>query len=536
MISTSTSLFWADKLASKTIERARREGRIPNIKCQQTPSGGKHIGNLNDVLRAYFVYKSIILSGEKCEFVHGSDDRDPLKDIPMRLMDLDGNWHLSSEFSEIRKYLGHPLCRVPDPFDCCKSWSEHFNKIWAEGIRMLDVHPIYYTADELYKKGKFDKYIELVFQKHDLVSEIIKKYQGSKETGYIPFDAICPKCGVLTNISGFDIERKTVKFTCGGKSIKNKKALGCGFSGEVPWSEGKLQWRFEWPAQWCIWHTTHEPFGKDHAEGSWKSGKEIMEKVFDAKPPIPFVYEFFLVNGEKMSASKGNVYVVQDILKLIEPEVFMFFYAKRPEKQRDLDLKEIFRLVDEFDFAEKVYFGKAEERTENRVENTKRMYELSALKLPAQCPKRINYAFAGTLAQLYSEDVAILKLRTLGHLDEQEQNERLARQRLKLARFWISTYAPPEMRIKINSPTQAKEEINKLEENVKQALFDFATSLDLPEEELHAKIRRICKERNLKIEDFFEAAYTVILSKRRGPRLVPFVKMLGEQKVRELFL
>ena len=54
------------------------------------------------------------------------------------------------------------------------------------------------------------------------------------------------------------------------------------------------------------------------------------------------MYEFFLVNGEKMSASKGNVYIVQDLLKVMEPEAFMFFYAKRPEKQRDLELKRIF--------------------------------------------------------------------------------------------------------------------------------------------------------------------------------------------------
>ena len=63
------SLFWADQLADRIEERSGREKRKPNIKCQQTPSGGKHIGNLNDVARAYFPYKSLIERGIKAEFV-----------------------------------------------------------------------------------------------------------------------------------------------------------------------------------------------------------------------------------------------------------------------------------------------------------------------------------------------------------------------------------------------------------------------------------------------------------------------------------
>ncbi|MBU0929858.1 MAG: lysine--tRNA ligase, partial [Nanoarchaeota archaeon] len=70
--------FWADQLAKKVIERSKKENIIPNIKCQQTPSGGKHIGNLNDVARAFFVYKSLIEQKQECTFVHTSDDRDPM--------------------------------------------------------------------------------------------------------------------------------------------------------------------------------------------------------------------------------------------------------------------------------------------------------------------------------------------------------------------------------------------------------------------------------------------------------------------------
>ncbi len=103
-------MHWADQLAEKIIERAKRRGEVANIKCQQTPSGGKHIGNLNDVARAYFPYKAVLERGGKATFVHTTDDRDPLKDIPYKLPDLQGNWHPSKDLPDMNPHLGKPLC------------------------------------------------------------------------------------------------------------------------------------------------------------------------------------------------------------------------------------------------------------------------------------------------------------------------------------------------------------------------------------------------------------------------------------------
>src|SRR3989344_3816409 len=240
-------LFWADQLARQIVARTKTEKRIANIKCQQTPSGGKHIGNINDVIRAYFPYKALLEMGEKCTFVHTTDDRDPLKDIPYKLADLKGNWHLAKDLMDMKPYLGKPLCRIPDPFSCCKSWSVHFTKLWVRGLHAIGMKPKIVSNDDYYKQGKFDPYIKMVFEKIKRVGEIVAQFQETKGENYLPFDAICPNCGVLTNISSFDVKKKTVSFTCGGKAIKKNRAEGCGYEGTVPWSEGKLQWRFEWP-------------------------------------------------------------------------------------------------------------------------------------------------------------------------------------------------------------------------------------------------------------------------------------------------
>ncbi len=525
------SLHWADQLAEKIIQRAHSEKIVPNVKCQQTPSGGKHIGNLNDVLRAYFPYKAVIERGEKCTFVHTTDDRDPLKDIPAKLADLDANWHDAAKFPELKSFYGKPLVRVPDPFGCCKSYAAHFTTVWMNGLEMIDVKPGLHSVDDLYRSGKFDPYIKMVFEKREVAGKIVADLQSTKEANYIPFDIFCPNCGVLSNIDDFDLKAKKVHFICGGKSIKKKKAEGCGHDAWISWTEGKLQWRFEWPALMCIFNTTFEPFGKDHAEGSWKSVMRIMPEIFNTVPPIPFVYEFFLVNGEKMSASKGNVYIVQDMLKIMEADVFKFYYVKRPEKQRDLDLTKIFQLTDEFDISEQAFFGKGESQSENREENAKRMYDLAVSNPPKKCPKRVSFAFCAALSQLMPLDAAVEKLKELKHIVTKQDAE-LAMQRLLIAKTWSATYGG-EHKLAISTTEEAVERKKTLSENQRKVLAEFARVLssELDETKQMEKVREISEANNLPVSDFFTAIYTVLIGKPRGPKLFTLISVIGRDKV-----
>ncbi len=530
----SKSMFWADQLALQVEERAKKEGNVPVIRTAQTPSGGKHIGNLNDVLRAHFVYKSLVDAGHKARFVHTHDDRDPMKDIPGRIADLDAKWYSAEQFPEMQKYLGVPVCLTPDPFGCCKSYGEHFSKLWISGLEMIGIYPEHISTNALYEAGKFEPYIQMTFEKIQDASRIVAKYQSTKEEGYIPFDAICPNCNRLANVSSFDLQEKTVTFTCGGKALKKKTSEGCGFSGEAPWSHGKLQWRFEWPAQWGIFKTTFEPFGKDHYEGSWKSGQDISRIVFNEDPPIPYVYEFFLVNGEKMSASKGNVYISQDMMKLLEPEVFMFFYTKRPGMQRDFDLKNIFRLVDDFESAENVYFGK-ESKIKIDEENMKRSYEMCFSAVPKTHPLRIDYKFAALIAQAGGDiDRAIELLKFTGHIKGQvsKENKEKIEKRLELAKYWAQNFADSQLKIQLNENlpdiqlnTHQKKAMKELLEEVKK---------DLSESELQLAVFNIARANSMEPKEFFKLLYQLLINKDSGPRLGAFVIAIGKKRVIEL--
>ncbi len=525
---------WADQLADEIIARAKKEGVVANVKCQQTPSGAKHIGNLCDVARAYLPYKAVVERGEKATFVHTTDDRDPLKDVPAKLADLNGNWHPASSLPDVSNHLGVPLFLVPDPFGCCKSWSVHFTKVWMEGVNALGMHPTLHSVNQLYEDGQLEPYVRKLFENALEAGKIVAQFQATKDEEYLPFDAICPNCHHLANVDAYDLDKAQVHFVCGGKAIKKRKSEGCGNDAWVPWRQGKLQWRFEWPALWGLFHTTFEPFGKDHFEGSWKSGVEIARRIYDIEPPIPFVYEFFLVNGEKMSASKGNVYLVQDLLRVLEPEAFLFYYAKRPEMQRDLDLSRLFALADEFDAAERVFFGSEKSRSENREENSKRMYELCVEKPPARPPRRVPYSFAAALIQLLDENQALEKLRELGHLGDDADDEVRARQRLGLAKNWIESYAADEFKIAFISREKARARASELSDAQRSALVAFADAFEKRRGDQSAQLQAAkdaAAAVGITAQSFFEAAYLVTIGKKRGPKLIPFLNALDAPTV-----
>lgn len=514
-------MFWADQLANEVLKRSKS----PVIRSGQTPSGGKHIGNLNDVVRAHFVYKSIIEKGAKARFIHTTDDRDPLKAVPRRLADLDARWHESSQFN-LQKYIGMPLVSIPDPFGCCSSYAEHFTKLWMTGLDIIGTKPELHSNDALYKAGKFDRYIIDLFTRIDEAGKIIARFQGSKSESYIPFDAICSNCGRLANIDSFSIENRTVRFTCGGKAIKNRMSEGCGFSGDVPWSSGKLQWRFEWPAQWGIFNTDFEPFGKDHSEGSWKSGQVIAREIYGIEPPIPYVYEFFLVNNEKMSASEGNVYIVQDMMKIMEKEVFMYFYTKRPGKQRNLDLRNIHLLVDDFESAERIYFDKKDDER-----NVIRSYEMAMSSIPSKKPVRIPYQFAALISQFGGGlNRAIELMKFTGHVSDPAPDELDAiYRRLEVARYWALNYAPDNMRIDMNEKAPAI----VLTANERKALADLISEIEkAPDEKaLQSSIYDTARSNSMEPKDLFRLVYRLLLNRDSGPRLGPFMIAAGKERV-----
>ncbi|OQX22090.1 MAG: lysine--tRNA ligase, partial [Candidatus Altiarchaeales archaeon A3] len=287
-------------------------------------------------------------------------------------------------------------------------------------------------------------------------------------------------------------------------------------------------------------NTTYEPFGKDHFEGSWKSGQVIAREIYNIEPPIPFVYEFFLVNGEKMSASKGNVYVTQEILEILEQEIFLYFYTKKPEKQRDLTLAEIFRLVDEFDIVERIYYGVEQGRNEHETEDAKRMYDISTNKKFSVPPKRMSYVFASTLAQIYGKK-AIEKVKEINKKENlySESDLELIKIRFEKAGNWANLYIPESERIKIIDDEEAQKIYLGLDDMVKELLNKFAEmyAQNLSGKEITIRIGELIKasgDKELSIK-FYKACYMMLFGKEKGPKLAGFIDTLDKEFILKRF-
>jgi len=512
--------FWADEVADIVVERGKDEA---TVKSGASPSGGKHIGNLNDIMRGYFVYSCLESSGHPARMVHTCDDRDPLRKVPSRAPDLDGRWHefTDDELATLNGYLGHPYVGVPDPFGCCENWARHFNRVWLEGPRAMGVKVENKNNNDMYRDGSFDPWIRLALERLDESREVLSRYQDVPPE-YIPYNPICEECGQITaRATGFDLDSWTVSYACEEKSLAGEyRVEGCGHQGESSLKDGKLPWRFEWPAQWAVLDVSMEPFGKDHAAGSWKSGREIARQIYDIEPPVPFVYEFFLVDGHKMSTREGNVYLAQDMLELVEPEMLCYFYSMTPQKQRNLDLRRLNFLVDAFDRFEEIALGKVEPADGEEGEVAKRSYPMC--NPPAFEPVRVPYTFSALVGASENPEHVLRTLEKTGHLsrDATPQQREQVLSRVKRARNWARRFSPEHY-------FEVLDELPRLEISAEMdsALHGLAEILEgePPEAELQSQIFEVARDRGLEPKELFQTVYRLFLGKERGPRLAPFL-------------
>ncbi len=525
--------FWIESLAEEAMARADKEGTIVTCRSGQSPSGAKHIGNINDNIRSFFVAKKVKEMGGEARHVQTHDDMDPFRKMPAKLADLDGEWHDASEFDDMSPHIGRPLSSTPDPFGCCDSWAAHFAEVWESGCGALGLETDYFFNSNLYGEGKFDLFIRMALERSELASRIISSFQETKTSEYVPLNVVCENCGKLTGrVTGFDLEEGTVDYVCDERRLAGKYGTGaCGGKGTVEWGGGnaKLPWRFEWPAQWLIFKTTLEPFGKDHYQGSWPSGKEIVEKVFDGRPPIPVLYEFFLVDGKKMSTRHGNVYIVQEMLEMMTPAEFLHFYTLRPEKQRDLDITHLYRLVDDYDLTERVYFGE-DEADEKEKMNARGRYELATAEVPDSFPLKLSYTFSALLDQSWPEEGREERVEEqLAELGEPSQREiDFALKRLSLAGVWAERHAPPEYTLNL---AELNESV--VSDEMRQVLGETADALEggASSEELLNLFRDACKERDIPLRKGFSTAYLLLIGEKKGPRLGSFLRSLDREWV-----
>ncbi|MDS0221850.1 lysine--tRNA ligase [Haloarcula sp. S1AR25-5A] len=526
--------FWADSVADAIEAREPDEPIV--IKGGVSPSGVPHIGHFNEIMRGYYVAEALRDRGHEVRQVFTADDKDRLRAVPRQLADL--NWNVVGlgevDAGALGRNLGKPYTDIPDPFGCCDSYGAHFTTLLRKSAELVGVDVEFVSNTELYADGEFEPVTRRVLERADRARDVLAKYQNKVDDDYVPFLPQCANCGKITEgVTAVDLDAGEVEYVCEDVEAGDQTIEGCGHEGTATLRDGKLPWRFEWPAQWEILGVDFEPFGKDHAEGSWPSGEDVAENVLDIQPPVPMVYEWFTLDGEPLSSSSGNVITVDEVLDILEPEVFKYFFVKDPRKQRDFSVENVDQLVDEFDRFERRYFGEAD-GSEDEMELAERAYPM-VVEEPREERVRIPYTFAAVLGMTDDPEVREQIARKEGHIpdDAPEWAVEQALARVERAQEWASL-----------TNNEFNYELKRTE--MPDVSFDDATAAALDEladfiaeghdgEAIQAEIYETAKRNDIDIGEFFSAGYRLLFDDTEGPQLGTFIAKLDREFVVERF-
>jgi lysyl-tRNA synthetase class 1 len=528
--------FWPDAVADE-IEAETADGDDDPIiiKGGVSPSGVPHLGHVNEILRGYFVAEALRDRGHEVRQIFTADDRDRLRKLPRTLADLEWNVVGLGEVDAgaLGRNLGRPYTDIPDPFGCCDSYGAHFTELLERSAAAVGVPIDVVSNTESYESGAFDDAVRHVLANRETAREVLGEFQETVDEAYVPFFPQCSACGNLTeSVEAVDLEAETVEYVCEDVETGGDVVEGCGHEGTATFREGKLPWRFEWPAQWRALGVDFEPFGKDHAEGSWPSGEVIAREVFGFEPPVPMVYEWFTLNGDALSSSSGNVITADEVLELLEPAVLRYFFAKNPEKQRDFDVENLDRLVDEFDRFEAAYYGAVNDGIDEAERaRAERGYPMVVDEVPDTQPVRIPFSFAAVLGMTDNRQLRIRMAERSGHLpaDADEETVDAALRRVEKARNWaVRTDNAFNYRLAEALPEVS---VDGATATALDELAAFVETESPDEETLQGEIYETARDNDVPVGDLFEAGYRLFLDETEGPRLGPFLSALDEQFV-----
>ncbi|GHH78114.1 lysine--tRNA ligase [Streptomyces sulfonofaciens] len=577
--STETS-DWVSRFADEvTAESERRgTGKPVVVASGLSPSGPIHLGNLREVMTPHLVADELRRRGHVVRHLISWDDYDRFRKVPAGVGGVDESW---------AEHIGKPLTSVPAPKGSeHPNWAEHFKSAMAASLADLGVEYEGISQTAQYTSGAYREQVLHAVRQRAEIDAILGQYRtrksgGGKQqkqldeaelaaaegsgaageedssggsVGYFPYKPYCGHCEKdLTTVTGYDDDTTEMTYVCGA----------CGHTETVRLAEfdrGKLVWKVDWPMRWAYEGVVFEPSGVDHSSpgSSFQVGGQIVSAVFGGRQPIGPMYAFVGITGmAKMSSSKGGVPTPADALRIMEPQLLRWLYARRrPNQSFKIAFdQEIQRLYDEWDrLAAKVAQsagaepGDAPAVLPADAAAYARAVGTAAGELP-RTPRPLPYRTLASVADITAghRDQA---LRILSDLDPQHPLTSLdeARPRFDRAEAWINTHVPAEQRTVVRDEPDT-ELLASLGESDRASLDLLVEGLEAhwsldgltglvygvpktmaglapdapPTPELKAAQRA-----------FFALLYRLLVGRDTGPRLPTLLLAVGADRVRKL--
>ncbi|MFH9546904.1 lysine--tRNA ligase [Streptomyces sp. NBC_00377] len=572
-LSTETA-DWVSRFADEVIEESERRapGKPVVVASGLSPSGPIHLGNLREVMTPHLVADEIRRRGRQVRHLISWDDYDRFRKVPQGIDGVDGSW---------AEHIGKPLTSVPAPHGSAHpNWAEHFKAAMVGSLAELGVEFDGISQTAQYTSGVYREQILHAIRHRADIDAILDQYRTKKapakkqqqkpldeaeleaaegsgaaaeddgssgSAGYFPYKPYCGNCEKdLTTVTSYVDDTTELSYTC----------TACGFAETVRLNEfnrGKLVWKVDWPMRWAYEGVVFEPSGVDHSSpgSSFQVGGQIVG-IFGGKQPIGPMYAFVGISGmAKMSSSKGGVPTAADALKIMEPQLLRWLYARRrPNQSFKIAFdQEIQRLYDEWDKLDaKVAEGTAlpaDAAAHARAVGT------AAGELP-RTARPLPYRTLASVADITAghQDQA---LRILSELDPENPLASLdeARPRYDRAEAWINTHVPADQRTIVRAEPDA-ELLKSLDEASQQSLrllldglaahwsLDGLSHLVYGVPKVQAGFSADAGPKELPPEiktaqrTFFALLYHLLVGRDTGPRLPTLLLAVGQERVRAL--
>ena len=508
---TENLMNWADVTADRLI---KEKGDKKSYVCASgiSPSGHIHIRNFREIITTALVAQALKSKGKKVRFIYSWDDFDAFRKLPK---------DFPKEFS---KYIGMPLCKVPDPKGCHKSYAEHFEKELEDAIILLKMDIEFIRQGEIYQKCKYAKEIKFALNNKEKAREILNKFRKEPlAEDWMPLEVFCERCWKnTTNILDYD-KKYEIHYEC-----------QCGYSNKFDFRKvgnASLLWRLDWPMRWFYEKVDFEPGGKDHSAsgGSFDTGKRISKAIWDYEAPTYRAYEWIAIKGGKQfSSSAGVVTLPEEVLEIYEPDVLKFMFSgTQPNKSFNISFDlDVLKIYEDFDKCERIYFGK-EKVSDKEKKKMKRIYELSCVKIPKEIGDQPTFRHLTTLLQIHEGNI-ITAIKGI-------KSSRV-KMRAQCALNWLEKYAPDDFKFKVHSKisNEINEHINPKQKEALKDLLAILKKKKLTNQNMFNEFYSICEKHKIKNTEFFEGAYLAIIGKKKGPRLTNFILALGQDRVAKL--
>ncbi|MFX1356715.1 MAG: lysine--tRNA ligase [Promethearchaeota archaeon] len=556
------SVHWLEDTVEKILNR---NPKIITLSTGKTPSGHIHIGILREVIICDALYRIFEDKGKEVYFYLFMDDFDAAKRFPP---------YIEKKFQD--QHIGKPFALIPCPFkECnCESYAKHFGNELISTFKDFGIkNDIIWTYD-LYNTKEMKEKIKIALQNTEKIKKILRKYilptldDNKKklfiemQKNWMPVMALCEKCGkIQSKKTDGTIKPNRIKKYLEQENKIFYECPACGYKGEFSIYSGrlKLNWRIDWPAKWAIFKTTCEPAGKDHSVkgGAYDTGLEICQEIFDYIGPIKLPYEWLRLGEQDMKTSKGIVFTPKDYLNIADPEIFrMLILRTNPMKHISLRLEEMPQYFDYYERMES-FFNKKLTESNDEVAFYKYLYPLTKINTKSRLNSKIIpyrlLIFLSQMQNILSLDKLYEKTRSILNNDQFEEWISLAEFEKLLERTinWVKEVEniienePDEKnkrailnKVSIFSIPEAldKNIDTILTENQRKGILSLRRYLlenkNPSEEEIQNEIFKIAKkELNISPKKLFEAIYEVILGKKFGPRLGPFLTLLDKEWV-----